>query len=176
MSQPAAPQAVKASPSGHFGPRRPHCPAAKNANAALCPLRPRPPPIISRRRGLSRFSGMRREASARKWDCPALRHWPGPPLAILVGGVYNRGPRGIGIIQRHRFHVLEGWHSCRKVRFGNWLLRRDSDSFKGNGAICSSIIPCWEDVAMESLREGQTVEYVEGRGPKGPRAENVRVV
>ncbi len=29
---------------------------------------------------------------------------------------------------------------------------------------------------MESLREGQTVEYDEGRGPKGPRAENVRVV
>jgi CspA family cold shock protein len=33
-----------------------------------------------------------------------------------------------------------------------------------------------QDVAMESLREGQTVEYDEGRGPKGPRAENVRVV
>ncbi len=28
----------------------------------------------------------------------------------------------------------------------------------------------------ESLREGQTVEYEEGSGPKGPRAENVRVV
>ena len=28
----------------------------------------------------------------------------------------------------------------------------------------------------ESLREGQTVEYTEGQGPKGPRAENVTVV
>ena len=28
---------------------------------------------------------------------------------------------------------------------------------------------------FEDLREGQTVEYTEGRGPKGPRAENVRV-
>ena len=28
---------------------------------------------------------------------------------------------------------------------------------------------------IESLQEGQTVEYEEGRGPKGPRAENVRV-
>ncbi len=28
----------------------------------------------------------------------------------------------------------------------------------------------------DSLREGQTVEYTEGTGPKGPRAENVRVV
>ena len=33
-----------------------------------------------------------------------------------------------------------------------------------------------EGAAFETLREGQTVEYTEGRGPKGPRAENVRVV
>lgn len=32
-----------------------------------------------------------------------------------------------------------------------------------------------EGVAIESLREGQTVDYEVGRGPKGPRAENVRV-
>ena len=30
--------------------------------------------------------------------------------------------------------------------------------------------------SFESLREGQKVEYTEGRGPKGSRAENVRVV
>lgn len=29
---------------------------------------------------------------------------------------------------------------------------------------------------IEELRVGQTVEYEEGQGPKGPRAENVRVV
>ena len=29
---------------------------------------------------------------------------------------------------------------------------------------------------FDGLREGQKVEYEEGRGPKGPRAENVRVV
>ena len=29
---------------------------------------------------------------------------------------------------------------------------------------------------FESLREGQIVEYTEGRGPKGPRAETVTVV
>ena len=28
--------------------------------------------------------------------------------------------------------------------------------------------------AIEAVQEGQTVEYEEGRGPKGPRAENVR--
>ena len=33
-----------------------------------------------------------------------------------------------------------------------------------------------ESTSFEDLREGQTVEYTEGRGPKGPRAENVSVV
>ena len=33
-----------------------------------------------------------------------------------------------------------------------------------------------EGVRFEELREGQKVTYNEGRGPKGPRAENVRVV
>ena len=31
-----------------------------------------------------------------------------------------------------------------------------------------------EGVPFESLREGQAVEYTEGSGPKGPRAEAVR--
>ncbi len=30
-------------------------------------------------------------------------------------------------------------------------------------------------ISIEELQEGQTVEYDEGRGPKGPCAENVRV-
>ena len=33
-----------------------------------------------------------------------------------------------------------------------------------------------QDVSFDSLSEGQTVEFEEGRGPKGPRAENVRLV
>ncbi len=33
-----------------------------------------------------------------------------------------------------------------------------------------------EGESFESLREGQAVEYTEGRGPKGPRAESVRLV
>ena len=33
-----------------------------------------------------------------------------------------------------------------------------------------------EGAAFETLREGQSVEYTEGRGPKGPRAEAVRVL
>jgi cold shock protein len=33
-----------------------------------------------------------------------------------------------------------------------------------------------DGVAIEDLHQGQTVEYEEGRGPKGPRAEKVRPV
>ena len=33
-----------------------------------------------------------------------------------------------------------------------------------------------EGGGFDSLREGVRVEYSEGRGPKGPRAENVRVI
>jgi len=33
-----------------------------------------------------------------------------------------------------------------------------------------------QDVRMEDLYEGQRVEYEEGQGPKGPRAESVRLV
>lgn len=36
---------------------------------------------------------------------------------------------------------------------------------------CSSV-----DGAFDTLTEGQRVEYTEGKGQKGPRAENVRVV
>ncbi len=33
-----------------------------------------------------------------------------------------------------------------------------------------------EGVSFDELREGQSVEYTEGQGPKGPRAENVKPV
>ena len=31
------------------------------------------------------------------------------------------------------------------------------------------------DVSYDELREGQRVTYTEGRGPKGPRAEDVKL-
>ncbi|MEE9603166.1 MAG: cold shock domain-containing protein [Thermoguttaceae bacterium] len=33
-----------------------------------------------------------------------------------------------------------------------------------------------QDVSLEELKAGQPVEFDEGRGPPGPRAENVRPV
>ena len=32
-----------------------------------------------------------------------------------------------------------------------------------------------DDIKYDDLREGQRVTYTEGRGPKGPRAENVKL-
>lgn len=37
---------------------------------------------------------------------------------------------------------------------------------------CSAVV----DNGYDNLREGQEVEYTEGQGPKGPRAENVKPV
>ena len=44
----------------------------------------------------------------------------------------------------------------------------DKDMFFHNTAL--------EGVSFEELREGQRVSYTEGQGPKGPRAENVKLV
>ena len=33
-----------------------------------------------------------------------------------------------------------------------------------------------EETTFEALQEGQSVTYEEGEGPKGPRAENVKLV
>lgn len=33
-----------------------------------------------------------------------------------------------------------------------------------------------QNTSYDNLREGDTVEFTEGDGPKGPRAENVNVV
>jgi CspA family cold shock protein len=35
---------------------------------------------------------------------------------------------------------------------------------------------CLEGVSFEQLYEGQQVSFTEGRGPKGPRAENVKPI
>ncbi len=44
---------------------------------------------------------------------------------------------------------------------------RDNDLFFHHSEV--------QGASIEELREGQVVEYEVGRGPKGPRAESVRV-
>ena len=45
----------------------------------------------------------------------------------------------------------------------------------GNGQDMFFHSSCCQGVRFEELREGQTVTFTEGRGPKGPRAENVEL-
>jgi len=47
---------------------------------------------------------------------------------------------------------------------------------KGDGGEVFFHSSALENTTFDQLHEGQNVEYVEGRGPKGPRAENVNVV
>ena len=44
----------------------------------------------------------------------------------------------------------------------------DKDLFFHNSSL--------EDVSFEELQQGQRVSFTEGRGEKGPRAENVKLV
>ncbi|QDU78689.1 Cold shock protein ScoF [Polystyrenella longa] len=46
----------------------------------------------------------------------------------------------------------------------------------GNGSDMFFHMSNLEGVSFEELQEGQTVTFTEGRGPKGPRAENVKPV
>ncbi len=46
----------------------------------------------------------------------------------------------------------------------------------GNGGEIFFHMSAVENARFEDLREGDTVEYTEGSGPKGPRAENVTVM
>ena len=52
--------------------------------------------------------------------------------------------------------------------FGFINIGKDKDLF-----FHSSVV---QGVSFEELREGQNVSYIEGRGPKGPCAENVKLV
>src|SRR5262245_18769535 len=52
--------------------------------------------------------------------------------------------------------------------FGFINTGKDKDLFFHSSAV--------QGVSFEELREGQRVSYTEGRGPKGPCAENVKLV
>src|SRR5262245_12936891 len=52
--------------------------------------------------------------------------------------------------------------------FGFINTGKDKDLFFHSSAV--------QGVSFEELREGQKVSYTEGRGPKGPCAENVKLV
>jgi CspA family cold shock protein len=54
-------------------------------------------------------------------------------------------------------------------------LAKDSDSSRRAMARSISSIRQIADSPFDALREGQSVSFDVGQGPKGPRAENVKV-
>jgi CspA family cold shock protein len=50
-----------------------------------------------------------------------------------------------------------------------FILAGDGNEYFFHNSACTGI-------AFDQLREGQTVTFERGQGPKGPRGENVRVV
>jgi CspA family cold shock protein len=52
--------------------------------------------------------------------------------------------------------------------FGFIKTEKDKDLFFHSSSL--------QGVRFEELREGQRVSYTEGRGPKGPNAENVKLI
>lgn len=78
-------------------------------------------------------------------------------------------------------HAAEPTISAGVLRMSQGTIKRLTD--KGFGFIANGTgtdmffhMSAVEGVRFEDLREGQKVSYNEGRGPKGPRAENVRVI
>ena len=66
-------------------------------------------------------------------------------------------------------HVAEG--TIKKVTdkgFGFITTASGKDIFFHRSAVVG--------VALEELQEGQRVSFTEGQGPKGPRAEDVRLI
>lgn len=47
---------------------------------------------------------------------------------------------------------------------------------KGDGSDIFFHMSALEGIAFDQLQEGQRVSFNEGQGPKGPRAENIRVI
>ena len=70
---------------------------------------------------------------------------------------------------------LEEWNKAQS----NESLTRVSDSFRPAAATATTTCffhsSCVDGADFNDLREGQEVTYTVGQGPKGPRAENVRV-
>ena len=82
--------------------------------------------------------------------------------------IYYTGDRKVelsapaGRVDGLRFTIANGGKDIATV------VLDDDDIFFHNSAVIEG--------TYDGLREGQEVEYTEGQGPKGPRAENVRPV
>jgi cold shock protein len=92
-----------------------------------------------------------------------------------------RGTQWLALSRARCGHAAALTISAGVLRMSQGTIKRLTD--KGFGFIANGTgtdmffhMSAVEGVRFEDLREGQKVSYNEGRGPKGPRAENVRVI
>ncbi len=77
-------------------------------------------------------------------------------------------------------HLFQGFYAQRFMMSEGTIKRLTDKGFgfiaNGSGTDLFFHMSAVQGVRYEELQEGQKVAYEEGRGPKGPRAENVRPI
>jgi CspA family cold shock protein len=79
-----------------------------------------------------------------------------------------RAPHNFDLLRAGDFVVLQGTIKKLTDKGFGFIKTGGEDIFFHSSNVVGT--------SYESLREGQTVEYTEGMGPKGKRAENVTLV
>jgi hypothetical protein len=75
--------------------------------------------------------------------------------------------------RRELVPVRQPWQTVATPGATNWPTLDAGTTLKRLGGFHSSSV---QGVSFEELREGQRVSFTEGQSPKGPRAENVKLV
>ena len=73
------------------------------------------------------------------------------------------------------FVFFEEWLLCRRGTIKKLILDKGFGFIQGERGELFFHHSALDGITIEELREGQKVEFEEGRGPKGPRAENIKV-
>ena len=110
-------------------------------------------------------------------DGPRAEEWPARSRRTDAETLLtNQARQGAGV-----FRVRQDQTSSNGVTMAEGTIKRLTD--KGFGFIDMGTgkdlffhMSALQGVRFDDLREGQRVQFTEGRGPKGPNAENVRPV
>ena len=103
----------------------------------------------------------------------SLTQWNPLIESILAVGTLERSD-----VERRRGHALFFSELCTMAEGTIKRLTDKGFGFIDNGTGKDMFFHMsnLEGVSYDELQEGQQVSYTEGHGPKGPRAENVRLV
>ena len=99
-----------------------------------------------------------------------MRFWAGPRLRKV------RASRGLEPVGVSSFRFFEEVAVMPQGTIKKLIMDKGFGFIQGEHGELFFHHSALDGVAIEELREGQKVEFEEGRGPKGPRAENVKIV